>query len=306
MSDETLILTLAKVLIAAAWADGEPTHAELNSMKDLLSHLPQLTGRQWASIQMYIDSPVDEAERARLVAELSQAIKSEESRELALQALQDLVCADGTVSEEEAQVVAEIQEAIQSVDVGVSGRLGRVVQRLLSSQASAAAGPNREQFFEDYISNKVYYGLQLRAARGDASLFRDEATLRKLSLAGGLMAQVAHVNPEVAPAEVAAMGAALQEHWQLSPEEAGFVSRVAVEETATSLDRHRLAREFAAVSDYSERVAFLDVLFAVAAADGQASFEEIEAIRSMTIPLQLPTEVFAAAKLKLPPDRREA
>ena len=70
MKKQHLILTLAKVLLAAAWADGEMSHEEINSMKDLLFRLPQLSARQWASLQMYMEAPVGDAERARLVDEL--------------------------------------------------------------------------------------------------------------------------------------------------------------------------------------------------------------------------------------------
>ena len=41
MSDRNLIFTLAKVIIAAAWADGQVSHEEVNSLKDLLFQLPR-------------------------------------------------------------------------------------------------------------------------------------------------------------------------------------------------------------------------------------------------------------------------
>jgi len=66
MSDKNLILTLAKVIIAAAWADGEMTLEEINSLKELLFRLPraggvQITGREWAMLEMYIESPPADA-----------------------------------------------------------------------------------------------------------------------------------------------------------------------------------------------------------------------------------------------------
>ena len=110
MPKERLIMTLAKVLIAAAWADGELTHEEVNSMKDLLWRLPQLSARDWASLQIYIDSPVGGAERARLVSELQQAIRTSRDRDLVLATVEDLMHADGEVSEAEEQVAGEIRE----------------------------------------------------------------------------------------------------------------------------------------------------------------------------------------------------
>jgi uncharacterized tellurite resistance protein B-like protein len=303
MSDEQLILNLAKVLIAAAWADGELTHDEVNSMKDLLYRLPQLSAHQWASLEMYIETPVGAAERERLVADLQDAIQSPQDRELAISTLDEMMKADGAVSDEEQQVAAEIQAAIESVDVGLFSRL---VKGMTGRRSAALAdAPNRENYFEDYVKNRVYYGLRLRLDEGGAGLEMDEGTLRTLSLAGGVMAQVARVNPQITSAEEEVIIEALQTHWHLTHDQSTFVAEVAVDETASHLDRYRLAREFADVCTYEERVSFLDVLFAVAAADGQATYAEIEEIRRISRTLKLPHQAFIDAKLKVPRDQRQ-
>lgn len=303
MSDERLIMTLAKVLIAAAWADGEPSHEEINSMKDLLFRLPQLSSRQWASLQMYIETPVEPAERARLVEDLRNSIRTSEDRDLALEMLDELMRADGQVTDEEEQAAAEIKAAIESVDVGL---LARLVKDLAGRRTQAVAGaPNREDYFEDYVRNKVYYGVRRRLDLGETRLDLEDHLLRTLSLVGGMMAQVARVNPDVTDAEVATMAAALQTHWHLTGEQADFVAEVAVSETASLFDKYRLARQFANACDYQGRVEFLDVLFAVAAADGQATYEEIEEIRAIAQSLKLTHQDFIEAKLRIPRDQRQ-
>ena len=98
---------------------------------------------------------------------------------------------------------------------------------------------------------------------------------------------------------------ALHEHWHLDAEQAAFVAGVAISETASLMDRYRLAREFATVCGPLERAEFLDVLFAVAAADGVASYDEIEEIRGIAQTLKLSHRQFIDAKLKLPRERRE-
>jgi uncharacterized tellurite resistance protein B-like protein len=302
MSNEQLTITLAKVLIAAAWADGELTLEEVNSMKDLLFRLPELSARQWATLQMYIESPVGEAERTRLVEELRAAIASPADRDLALHTLQEMMEADGQVSAEEEAVMADIMAAIESVDVGV---LGRLFKGVTGRHARAVANaPNREDYFEDFVRNKVYYGIRRRLELGEAELNVGEDTLRTLSLAGGVMAQVARVNPQVTDAEVDTMVDALQTYWHLPPEEAAFVAGVAVSETASLLDQSRLVREFADACGPEERAEFLDVLFAVAAADGKASYDEIEELRTIARWLKLSHEQFIEAKLKIPRERR--
>jgi hypothetical protein len=85
MSSENLIVSLAKVLIAAAWADGELNNEEVNIMKDLLYQLPTgsasgnsfYTAREWSEIEMYLDSPVPPEERARLIAELQAELQTD-------------------------------------------------------------------------------------------------------------------------------------------------------------------------------------------------------------------------------------
>jgi uncharacterized tellurite resistance protein B-like protein len=302
MRDEHLVLTLAKVVLAEAWADGELTHEEVNSMKDVLFRLPQLSARQWQSLQMYIEAPVGEAERARLVDELRSAIASKEDRELAMQMVDEMMRADGQVTEEDERVAAEIRAAVESVDVG---RLGRLFKGATSRRSRAVAeAPNREDYYEDFVKNKVYYGLRRRLDLGEAELGVGEEVLRTLSLAGGMMAQVARVNPDVGDAERATMAQALQTYWHLGPDEAAFVVEVALSESATLLDPFRLAWQFSEACTPEERLAFLDVLFAVAAADGEASYDEIEEIRTIAGSLKLSHEDFIQAKLKVPPDRR--
>jgi uncharacterized tellurite resistance protein B-like protein len=310
MSDKNLILTLAKVIIAAAWADGEMTLEEINSLKDLLFRLPhaggtQLTGREWARLEMYIESPVGAAERARLLEQLQAALRRPKDRAMALSALEDLIQADGVVTDEERAVVEEIKSAIEAVDLGMIGQLGRLMRGTVQRRSQAVANaPNREEYFEDFIKNKVYYAVQQRLNLGEVKLDIPEADLRKLSLAGGLMARVAHVDREVTEGEFDTMVNALQGGWDITREAAAFVAEVAVSAVSADLDYFRLTRQFSTSTTEDERIRFLDVLFAVADADGRVSYDEIEEIRRIAKSLNLTHKQFIGAKLTIPRERR--
>jgi uncharacterized tellurite resistance protein B-like protein len=301
-----MILTLGKVIIAAAWADGEVSPQEVNSLKDLLFHLPGLTGREWASLEMYIESPVGVAERERLVAQLTHQLASRSDKALALHALDDLVAADGTITAQERQVIEEIKGEIQSAGVGVLGALGRVVRDSMARRSEALSdAPNREEYFDDFIKNRVFYSLRLRLAEKVDAIDIPEAQLRRLSLAGGLMARVAQVDRKVSEDEIGAMIEALQSGWGLSREASAFVAEVAVAEVTPEMDYYRLTREFFTTTSEVERVRFLDVLFSVAVADGYASNAEIEEIRAIANALKLTHQQFIDAKLKIPKVSRE-
>jgi len=309
-SDKNLILTLAKVIIAAAWADGEMTIEEINSLKDLLFRLPhaggtQLTGREWAMLEMYIESPVGAAERARLVELLQAALRTPKGGALALSALEDLIQADGVVTDEERAVAEEIKTAIEAVDLGIIGQLGHLIRGTVQRRSQAVANaPNREEYFEDFIKNKVYYAVRQRLNLGEVELDIPEADLRKLSLAGGLMARIAHVDREVTEDEFDTMVNALQAGWDITREAATFVAEVAVSKVSADLDYFRLTRQFSTSTTEDERVHFLDVLFAVADADGHVSHDEIEEIRRIARSLNLTHKQFIGAKLKIPRERR--
>lgn len=305
MAKPNLILTLAKVIIAAAWADGSVSHDEINCLKDLLFRIPDLNARDWATLEIYIDSPIEPEERERLLEDLQLALRSRSDKKLALSALDDLISADGEITEEERAVAGEIKAAIESAGTGIVGGLGKLITGPIQRRSQAIAGaPNREAFLDDFIRNRVFYGVRRRLGENELELDLSERDLWKLSLSGGLMARVAHVDREVTEGEFDAMAEALKQNWQLSAEAAAVVAEVAISAVAENMDYYRMAREFFTCTNEEERVRFLDVLFAVADGDGQVSHEEIEQIRSIARHLKLTHKQFIDAKLKIPRERR--
>jgi len=305
MAKSNLILALGKLLIAVAWADRTITDDEINSLKDLLFYLPDLTGREWASLEMYIHSPVGAEERERLLHQFLSELQTPADKELALSALDHMMDMDPEAGDEELVVLEDIKAAIESEHVGFLKMLGRAVSDSVSRRQTALAGaPNREQHFEDFIKNKVFYSLQRMLAAGEAEMDIPEERLRLLCLAGGLMARVAHVDEEVTSIETEAMIAAFQERLSVSRQEAAFIVAVAISEVSPKMDYYRLTREFFEGTNEKDRLDFLDALFAIAAADEGASHQEIEEIRSIARGLRLTHKQFIAAKLKIPRSQR--
>lgn len=297
--DQAVILTLAKVLVATAWADGELSNDEVNSMKrDLLTRIPNLSTQQWASVAIYLDSPVDEAERTRLVQQLRSQITTPLGKQLVYDALDSLVASDGQVSAEESRIVGEIKAAIASGNSASLGKVSRLFKGRSAAQPPPLAGPNREVYLDDFVRNRVYYVIRRRLEQGGIVPKLSDAEIRKLSLAGGMMAVVARTNPQVTEVEQATMLSTLEQYWQLTEDQAAFLVDVATAQLPADLDSFRLADEFAAVSDFDERGQLVDALFAIAAADGAINNDEIEAIRVIANSMVLTHERFIEAKLK--------
>jgi uncharacterized tellurite resistance protein B-like protein len=308
MNERELILKLARVIIAIAWIDGEISNEEINCLKDLLFSLRksgfddvmQFNAQEWARLDMYIETPVGEEERERLVVDLQNSLRTPEDKQVALNALENMVGADGIVSDEERANLAEVRQAIESVEVGAIGGLQRLLGGAMQRRLKAVANaPNREVYFEDFVKNKVYYSVSRRLAAEDKRLDISDDDLRKLSLVGGLMAKIAYQDREVSDTEFQQMVVAIESNWNLSHEEATFVSEVAVNALDVTYDTFRMMRELTASTTFEERKEILYALFAVAAADGDISFDETEEIRIIARSLELTHGDFIDAKLRV-------
>jgi len=77
-----LMGNLARVLAAARWADKRLTSTEIENLKDLLFQFPRsvIDPREDALFEMYTKSPVDAAERERLVEDLRETDEPGQSK----------------------------------------------------------------------------------------------------------------------------------------------------------------------------------------------------------------------------------
>ncbi|UCD99380.1 MAG: TerB family tellurite resistance protein, partial [Chloroflexota bacterium] len=249
------IMALAKVMIAAAWADGSVTNEEMNSLKDLLFQLPEMTASDWAELDIYIETPIGEGERARLVADLQAKLKSSADKEYALNMVDQLVMADGQISPAEQSSVDQIKSAIREANVGLMGGMGNFLNNSLNRRSKALANaPNRELYLDDYVKNKVFYSVSRRLELEETEIDLPEKELRRLSLAGGLMARVAYVDHDVQEGEFDSMVSAIQRTWNLSDLEAALVAETAVSTISKGLDYYRLSRRFFESTTEEERV----------------------------------------------------
>jgi len=299
MARESLLLALGRVIAAAAWADGEITHDEINSLKDLLLRLPGMTQQDWSRLDMYIETPVNADERQRLVDQLGATMFSNKDRQFVIDALNELIQADGAVTDDEKLVVNEIIQQIDDTGIGLMGGLSRLVGSAMNRRSDIVNAPNREDYFEDFIKNKVYYEVQRRLGLGEGQLNLPEDTLRRLSLAGGMMAQIAHVDKTITNEEFDAIASAFQETWGIDAQQATFVAEVSTASETANLDVFRTAREFVEVSSHDERLTIVDILFTVAAADGNIAYEETETIRDISRSLLVSHSEFIASKTKI-------
>jgi uncharacterized tellurite resistance protein B-like protein len=118
----------------------------------------------------------------------------------------------------------------------------------------------------------------------------DRESARRLALFAFLLARVANVDLDVDAAETAAMERLVQAHGRLPPAQAALVVQIAKAENRLLGPTHNFlaARELRDAETDEGKLALLECLFAVAAADGSISVAEEEEIRVISRTLLLP------------------
>ena len=306
MPNETFIMDLAKLLIAAAWVDGELTNEEINALKDLLFSIPDISGEDWKQLEIYMDSPVTSEERETLLSRVLMGITSKKDKTLIIDTLTRLFQADGKVSDEEHALLQDIKEALSKTRTGVLSRMSRMIAASVKRRKETSkAATQRESRIDDFIMNTVYYQLESERMEQELVLNLPEQQIRKLCFAAGLLARIAAVDSGISKEERSAIQTVLSEEWGLSDQEAALVTEVSCQRALKGLDFYRTTRGFFDCTDHDERKAFLKCLFKIANASDMTSREEVEDIRRISESLKLPHKDFIEAKLTIPRKDRE-
>jgi uncharacterized tellurite resistance protein B-like protein len=296
-------LTLGRVLIASAWADGELSADERIALEDLLFSMPDLDADTWRALRAELDRPFDAAHRETLVRDLEDALGDADTRLRAREALQELMDRVGPDSDEGraladalAAVDAASAEAAHGENTG--GWIGRF-RRAFGGSLGRHADRLRQTIGRE---NEIRRALEDRLGSHwpDDEPYPDETTLRRLALGAGILAHLVRLDDVVESGERQALIGALTQQWGLGENAATLVGDLALDEAASGIDLHTLMRDFIDVTDEDERQRFLAAVFLVAAGDGRASFDEIEEVRRIGRGLLLSHRHFIAAKLSLP------
>lgn len=177
MSNNELIMDLAKLMIAAAWADGELSNDEINALKDLLFTIEDLPAKDWNLLEMYMDSPVTEEETQELIKRIVAGINNKDDKEMVIGRLRSLFEADSKVTPKEAALLEEIESSAAG-SANVFAVFSKAFRSAISLRIdNTKATCLRETSLEDYIKNTVYYQLQMEQKQSGIQINLGVATL---------------------------------------------------------------------------------------------------------------------------------
>ena len=300
MSNKTFILDLGKLLIAVAWADGKLTNQEINALKELLFLLPEISGEEWMVLELYMESPVSEEERQKLLGRVLDGMTSTADKTLVLETLGKLIHSEDVPKEAEASIVESLRQDIEAKSTGILAHLINPLKRAIGSRVGHySTEGGRESRIDDYIKNTIYYQLFSEMKTRGMTLSLSDQEIRKVCLAAGLMARVAWVDKAFCDQEQDSVTRTLADEWQLPKEEAQLIMEISHQRIMKGLDFVQLSKGFCECTTVSERKAFLRSLFAIANTAHKTSSEEIEEIRSISKGLELGHQDFIEAKLTI-------
>jgi uncharacterized tellurite resistance protein B-like protein len=283
-------VALLKVLIAAAWADNRLSQSEINYLKALAKHF-RLSDSDWLELEPHLEDPPSQEEIDFLFRDLLTRIATPSGRNQAIRHIEEILNADESLSAEEHDFLEQCRLVLKEAST-----VELLVRRMRGLFRKRPAPVMLD--LEEFIRNKIFFKLRRR-------LGTEEITpeMYRLCLLGGLMGIVARADGEIDIREMAEIRRHIQTQGRFEPEALDTLMAIIEEESVRGLDRARLVAEYTRTLGFEERVALLDLLFGVAAADSGLTHAELEELRGISAALNLSHRQYIDAKLRA---RREA
>ena len=282
---QTDALALLKVLIAAAWADSKLTQAELNYIKSLARKF-DLSDADWLELEPHLEDPPTQTEVDAFFRDLLLRIGTPSGRDNVVRHIQQILNADVQITAEEHDFLEQYTLILKEAST-VELLVGRM-RGLFQKRPNAALVD-----LDEFVRNKIFFKLRRRIGTDQIS-----PEMYRLCVLGGLMGIVAQADGNFDQRESEEIRRQLQFRGQFDPDALDVLLTVVEEESVRGLDRARLVSEYTAKADFEERVKLLDLLFAVAAADGSLTYAELEELRGISAAMSLSHGQYISAKLR--------
>lgn len=265
--DAPISLALGKVIVAAAWADGEIQEEEVEYLRDVLFQMPSLTKTGWTELAALMESPIDGVTREHIISDFNNALKNEGDLNFALYALDQLILADGVVTDDEVTVANQIKAQLERNNLLAIDSMEEEMRETVNRRNRMIQ--ERSQSVVDPVEHVLEFTPELEQESRRVSA----NTCRKLVLAGAL---VNRLLPTDSDPNADAIAHAFQKHWKLGALSAKLAAGASAAVSVRGLDVLRLCRLFYDETTDRERVTFINILFEIA--QDQACIVEAEAM----------------------------
>lgn len=295
-----------RALIAAAWADGAISYQEMNALKDYFRQFA-LTNEEHATIEPYLSDIIEPKEAAAIIEDFLVNARSRE-RETLIAAIRDMLLVDGRLGSREEEFLSLFEEVAEQVTTA-NVFVGALKQVWALSPATPETEPRfqRAELLDEFYKNRVLYQVKRRLQEQTGSHALEataEAELRRLCAIGALLGRVANADDNFDESEQQKVVTLLHQVSGLRRKDIELIVEIIREEVEKGLDYLPFVREFAETASEADRERILELLFNVAAADGEIGHAESEEFRKLARALGISHRDFINARVKAAPKPR--
>ena len=278
-------LALLKVLIAAGWADSRLSQSEINYIKLLMKRF-DLKDVDWIELEPYLEDAPSETETEELFRDLLKRVATPGGRAEAVGHLEEMLRADALITAEEHDFLEQYAMILKNAST-----VELLVQKMKGLFAKKQDA--RPLDLDEFLRNKILFKLKRKIGPGQIT-----PEMHRLCLLGGLMGIVARADSEIGEREMEEVRRQLHSRGKFEPEALDVLMTIIQEESVRGLDRARLMVEYTGNASFEQRVELLDLLFAVAVADGSLTHAELEELRAISTAMSLSHKQYIEAKLR--------
>ncbi|MGE9295947.1 MAG: TerB family tellurite resistance protein [Puniceicoccales bacterium] len=304
MDSPEFSLALAKVLISAAWVDGEIQPAERDYLKDFVFSLPHMTAESWDGLETYFEEPVDDTERIYLLQELRRLLTRDTQLHLVTKSVRQVFLADGRVLPEEVKAARQITRILQGTEEDSDLEMINVMRAHLNRlKSNYSATPFSQVGDADPVAGFPESVGKFFAEQGMVINVTDQER-DKICLIGCLLAIVANADGSLDPSEKQVAKDFLLRRWKFSPEVTGYILQIMISDPARDLDLSLIVRRLFESTTEDDRVLLLKTMLAISAADGRILKQEIDECYRIARLLKLPASDIEDAMIHIPRSRQ--
>ena len=294
MSKEYL-MSLAKLIVLMAWADGEIHKDERRIIDSLLEEFPELGDEEHAILRLYMEYELGSGEQRAILNEFFALCKTKEERDFAMRLLNKVAKADGTVDERERKIY-------QFIDTETKKNT-KFLAKLKKKQIPISATKGRERDLKSYLENPIYFLLKKKAESIEMNEIGNLSQLKSLTIFAGIVSAVIQSDDDVSPDECALLKAQLEKHWHISSPLAWRLVDVILKHEVEEDELERYCNSFNDLHSSEDILDLFTVLVEIVKSDGLIHAAEQKILRQIAgnlgIDEKTSKELIPARKLDL-------
>jgi uncharacterized tellurite resistance protein B-like protein len=282
-------IALGKILIAAAWVDGDLNRREINCLKNLILQFPGITFEDWRKLKIYLAYPMGTREQDSVAKEFINRVYLSEHRKIAWNALITVLQADGRVNIEEKKFADELDSALAENSQSFFRKLKYFLLQHSTNDSQNWSNDinSRDRFIHEFFDNPVYFLFRKFLLKEDFKIPQTKPELQKICLYAAILCWVSNVDEKITLPELKSIRSILVETCGVSNDIAKCIQESAYALDISEVQLNDLTKSLRNVTSKMERNELFMAISGLIVVDKEVSDQELECIRTIAVYLEI-------------------